>query len=74
MGFEDEYELCRMQLTVTSVAGESRGSTGISPPSLSPIEGLSIRPMLEEDLAKVAEADRRIFGADRREVLRWAFP
>ena len=28
--------------------------------------------MKAEDLVTVGEADRRIFGADRREVLRWA--
>jgi ribosomal protein S18 acetylase RimI-like enzyme len=73
LGFEDEYELCRMQLTETAVAGPSRGANGISHWSLSQLEGMSIRPMQAEDLAAVAEADRRIFGADRREVLRWAF-
>jgi GNAT superfamily N-acetyltransferase len=72
LGFEDEYELCRMQLAETRAAGLPRGSAGISPPSLSQSEGLSIRPMRAEDLAAVAEADRRIFGADRLEILRCA--
>jgi len=72
LGFEDEYELCRMQLAETAAAGLPRGSTAIPPSSLSQSERLPIRPMRAEDLATVAEADCRIFGADRLEVLRWA--
>ena len=62
LGFEDEYELCRMQL--------DPGATTLSG-HLKP-DGLSVRPMREEDLAGVAEADRSVFGADRLEVLRSA--
>jgi len=72
LGFEDEYELCRMQLAETIAAGLPRSSAANSPSSLSQSEVRSIRPMRAEDLVTVAEADRRIFGADRREVLRWA--
>jgi len=72
LGFEDEYELCRMQLAETTAAGLSRGSAASSPSSLSQAEGLSIRPLQADDLVAVAQADRHIFGADRREVLRWA--
>ncbi|MGH9425555.1 MAG: hypothetical protein ACRD2L_04515, partial [Terriglobia bacterium] len=72
LGFEDEYELCRMQLQETTAAGLSRGSTGVLPSSLNQAERLSIRPMQAEDLAVVAEADRRVFGADRHEILCWA--
>lgn len=73
LGFKDEYELCRMQLTETMAAAHPRSSNGMSPSNLSRIEHPSIRPMQLEDLDAVSEADRRIFGADRPEVLRWAF-
>lgn len=73
LGFEDEYELCRMHLTETMVAAQPRSLNGMSPSSLSQIEQPFIRPMQVEDLKAVSETDRRIFGADRREVLRWAF-
>src|SRR5262245_11518586 len=69
LGFEDEYELCRMQLVEMSVTGRPRGQV---PPSLSQSEGLAVRPMRADDLVAVREADRRIFGADRREILQWA--
>ncbi|HEU0004574.1 MAG TPA: GNAT family N-acetyltransferase [Terriglobia bacterium] len=72
LGFQDEYELCRMQRAETTVDGLPHGFAGISPSSLSQSEELSIRPMHAGDLLTVAEADRRSFGADRREVLRWA--
>jgi len=72
LGFEDEYELCRMQLAETIAAGLPRSSAANSPSSLSQSEVRSIRPMRAEDLVTVAEADRCIFGADRLEVLHWA--
>lgn len=64
LGFEDEYGLCRMQ----------RAETGdrISPSSLGRAEDLVIRPMHPRDLVSIAEADRRVFGADRRQILNWA--
>jgi GNAT superfamily N-acetyltransferase len=74
LGFEDEYELCRMQRADNAAAGLPRDSSArISPPSLSKVEGFSLRPMQAKDLITVTEADRRIFGANRREVLQWAF-
>jgi len=72
LGFKDEYELCRMQRAATTAVVLPPGSAWVSPSSLSESEAFSIRPMYVDDLVTVAEADRRIFGADRREVLRWA--
>ena len=73
LGFEDEYELCRMQLADTTVAEGLRDLSARSLPStLRQTEEFSVRPMKAEDLVTVREADRGIFGADRRDVLRWA--
>jgi GNAT superfamily N-acetyltransferase len=73
LGFEDEYELCRMQLPENTAACLPRVSSArVSPPGPSQVERFGLRPMQAEDLITVAEADRRIFGADRREVLQWA--
>jgi len=73
LGFEDEYELCRMQRAEITIA---EGPRDDSPrPLLSTLgrtEGLSVRPMKAEDLVTVREADRLIFGADRYEILQWA--
>ena len=71
LGFEDEYELCRMQLAET-MGGGFQGPGGTAPSGQLQPDELSVRPMRHEDLATVAEADRRVFGADRLEVLRWA--
>ena len=71
LGFKDEYPLCRMQLAEgTTAARFHDAGTGLS--SLSQVQGLSIRPMQIEDLVTVAEADHRVFGANRLEVLSWA--
>jgi len=73
LGFEDEYELCRMQLAEIILADRRRDfSPGPLPSSLSQTEGLSVRPMKAEDLVTVGETDRRIFGAHRHEILQWA--
>jgi GNAT superfamily N-acetyltransferase len=71
LGFEDEHELCRMQLT--GVASDRLDSFQKSLRSSPGQTGeLSVRPMKAEDLAGVSEIDRRIFGADRHEILEWA--
>jgi GNAT superfamily N-acetyltransferase len=74
LGFEDDYELCRMQLAEITVADRPPDlSHGQLPSDLSQAEGqLFVRPMKADDLLAVGEADRRIFGADRREILQWA--
>jgi hypothetical protein len=71
LGFEDEYELCRMQLigVASDRLDSSQESLGLSPGQAGE---LSVRPMKTEDLAGVNETDRRIFGADRHEILHWA--
>src|SRR4030095_14490997 len=70
LGFEDEYELCRMQLAEIAVADRPRDFEPRQlPSSLSQAEGLSVRPMKAEDLVTVGETDRRIFGAQRHEIL-----
>jgi GNAT superfamily N-acetyltransferase len=73
LGFEDEYELCRMQLAEITVADRSPDfSPRPATSSLSQTGGLSVRPMKADDLVAITETDRRIFGADRREILQWA--
>src|SRR5262249_59330300 len=71
LGFEDEYELCRMQLPET-MGGGFQGPGGTAPSGQLQPDELSVRPMRHEDLATVAEADRRGFRADRLAVFRWA--
>ena len=73
LGFEDEYELCRMQLAEITAADRLDSSPRSLPSSLALAEEFSVRPMKAEDLAAVGETDRRIFGADRQEILQWAF-
>ena len=73
LGFEDEYELCRMQRAETTVADGPRDLSSKAPPStLRQTEEFSVRPMNAEDLVTIREADRRIFGADRHEIFQWA--
>jgi GNAT superfamily N-acetyltransferase len=73
LGFEDEYELCRMQLAEITVADRSPDfSPRPTTSSLSQTGGLSVRPTKADDLVAITETDRRIFGADRREILQWA--
>ena len=72
LGFEDEYELCRMQLAETTVADRPDDLSRVVTFKSRQTEELSVRPMKAEDLAAVGEADRRIFGADRHEILQWA--
>ena len=71
LGFDDEYELCRMQLVGVSA---DQLDSPLASLSSSPgrTEELSVRPMKAEDLARVSEIDRHIFGADRHEILQWA--
>ena len=72
LGFQDEYDLCRMQRAATSAGDGLQGADGTPQSILSQFGEVSIRPMQVEDLLAVAESDRRIFGANRLEVLRWA--
>ena len=72
LGFQDEYALCRMQRAATSTGDGPQGADGTPQSILSQSGEISIRAMQVEDLDGVAEADRRIFGANRLEVLRWA--
>jgi GNAT superfamily N-acetyltransferase len=71
LGFKDEYELCRMQLTEVAAdrLDNSQKSLRSSPGETGE---LTVRPVKAEDLAGVSEMDRRIFGADRHEILQWA--
>jgi ribosomal protein S18 acetylase RimI-like enzyme len=58
LGFVEECRLQRMRSTSASPDGtyEARGA----------------RPMRREDLDAVSSWDRRVFGADRRNILEWA--
>lgn len=59
LGFADECQLSRMEMTVESSFG--RG------------ESNSTRRMIDADWPQVLELDRAVFGADRSQVLRWMF-
>jgi len=73
LGFEDEYELCRMQRAEITVADGPRDlSPRPLPSTVRQTEEFSVRPMKAEDLVTIGEADRGIFGADRHEILQWA--
>ena len=65
IGFRDVYRLGRYRAeTVDSAVPEA-------PPVLPGIlpDALSVRPLAAPDLARVAASDRRLFGADRMELL-----
>jgi GNAT superfamily N-acetyltransferase len=73
LGFLDEYELCRMQITSAS-SWESEISGASGDKGWDTQEGsLQCRPILSSDMPAVVDADRQYFGADRERILRWAW-
>ncbi|MCI0417625.1 MAG: GNAT family N-acetyltransferase [Acidobacteria bacterium] len=72
LGFVDEYELSRMQLAEASAYGNQPNSVQTSHSGFDKSSEISLHPMQPSDLGAVVDADRRVFGADRGEILRWA--
>lgn len=72
LGFREDGELCRMALDLAAASELQSTLASAPPPALSEFADLCVRPMCADDMAQVVEADRRIFGASRAEILHWA--